>query len=207
MSDEMRKQLGAYLDGELLGSSLQAMQSHLETCLTCREELEALRRLSETLRSTPLPACLLPGDHFANQLVGRLPPRSADRASFPVSRPGWLVPLGLLTGLILLQATGVLSLLMTLVSGNSQLGDPGAWFVVGSGQPLWFSAVQTILQNVLDLKAPGGLQAANEVVVSLQQWLIQPLFWQLIITTAYLGGLAAWWTGRQSSAPQEQALD
>jgi hypothetical protein len=207
MSDEMRKQLGAYLDGELLGSSLQAMQSHLETCLTCRQELEALRRLSETMRGAPLPAGLLPGDHFVDQLAGRLPPRSANWAAFPVSRPGWLVPLGLLTGLILLQAMGVLSLLVTLVSGNSQLGDPGAWFVVGSGQPLWFSAVQTIFQNLLNLKAPGGLQAANEVVMSLQQWLIQPLFWQMIITTAYLGGLAVWWTGRQASASQEQALE
>ena len=65
MSDPMREQLGAYLDGELHGTSLQAMQLHLETCASCKEELAALRRISETLREAPLPASLSPAAGFS----------------------------------------------------------------------------------------------------------------------------------------------
>ena len=100
MVDEMREQLGIYLDGELHGAALQAMQVHLETCTACREELDSLRHLSEMLRSAPMPVGLLPADRFADQLAPRLPPRTANWAAFPVSRAGWLVPLGLMTVLI-----------------------------------------------------------------------------------------------------------
>jgi hypothetical protein len=207
MLDEMHKQLGAYLDGELYGAALQAMQAHLETCRECREELDALRRLSEALRSASLPEGLPPADRFADQLIQQLPPRVAVRPAFPVSRAGWLVPVGLLAVLVFSQATGVLSTLASLASASGQLGDIGAWFGAGPGQTLWFSALQTILQNALDLKAIANLQVANDAVLGLQQWLINPLLWQSIVALAYLAGLAAWWFSRQASNPQAQELE
>ena len=207
MSDEFRNQLGAYMDGELHGPTLRAMQDHLETCPACQEELVALRKISETLRSSPLPAVLPPADRFADRLVRRLPPRSADQAVHPVTSAGWLVPLGLLAALIFIQATTVLNLLAALASGTGKLSDIGAWFAAGSSQTLWFSAVQEILQITLSLKAPAGLEVANNAVVSLQQWLINPLLWQSAVALVYLACLAIWWRRHQSSPAHERALN
>jgi predicted anti-sigma-YlaC factor YlaD len=207
MSDEMRKQLGAYLDCELSSSLRQAVQAHLNTCPDCREELDTLRQLSKTLRSAPLPAGLPSADRFVDQLAPRLPARSVNRTAIPASRAGWLIPLGLLAMLIFIQATGVLSTLVTLASGSGQLGQIGTWFAAGSGQTLWFSAAQTTLQNVLSMNAFSNLQVTNDIVVGLQQWLLSPLLWQVIVTVAYVAGLAIWLSGRQASSRNQQILE
>ncbi len=39
--------LSAYLDHELTGRQMIAMREHLNTCEACRQEMEALRRVSE----------------------------------------------------------------------------------------------------------------------------------------------------------------
>lgn len=197
MPDEMRKQLGAYLDGELNGSARQVLQAHLETCPACRAELDGLRQLSKTLRGAPLPADLTPAGRFVDQLVPRLPPRSVHREGFSGPRAVWLVPVGLLTVVVFFQATGALSTLFTLVATSGQLGELGGWLPGGPGQTLWFSAAQVVLQNLLSSNAPANLQVVNDTMVNLQQWLITPLLWQLVVTLAYFGGLAAWWFSRQ----------
>jgi hypothetical protein len=204
----MREQLGAYLDGELQGPSRQILQDHLKTCPSCREELAALGRLSETLRAaSSLPAGIQSSDRFVDQLLLRLPPQSVHPAAFSLPLAGWLVPLGLLIALVFIQATGILSVLVALAPDNGPLGEIGAWFTAGPGQTLWFTAVQTFLQNTVSLSAFGNLQAANDAVSSLQQWLINPLLWQLAVTLAYLGCLAAWWSGHKTSLPVEQASE
>jgi len=206
MSDPMREQLGAYLDGELHGTSLQAMQLHLETCASCKEELAALRRISETLREAPLPASLPPAAGFSEALMQRLPPRPP-HAAVSLPRSAWLVPLGMLIALVFVQAASVLSTLAGLAQGTGLLGEIGSWFADGSGQTLWFGAAQAILQNILSLKALFGLQFANDTIVVLQQWFINPLLWQSAVALAYLACLAVWWSGHQSSQAANLVLE
>ncbi len=43
--------LSPYLDGELPAVEAADLEYHLKTCVTCREEMEALRRISEALRA------------------------------------------------------------------------------------------------------------------------------------------------------------
>ena len=207
MSDPMREQLGALIDGELHGASLQAMQLHLETCASCQKELAALRRLSEVLREVPLPAALPPAAGFTEALVNRLPPRPTHATAVSLTRAGWLVPLGMLIALVFVQATSVLNLLAGLAQRNGLLGEIGAWFTDGSGQTLWFGAAQMILQNMLSLRTLFGLQVANDTIVGLQQWLINPLLWQSAVALAYLACLAVWWSGHKSSQVSNLVLE
>jgi hypothetical protein len=203
----MREQLWAFLDGELTGTTRQAMQVHLETCASCKEELAALRRLSQTLREAPLPAALPPAARFSEALVQRLPPRSTHAIAVSMPRAGWLVPLGMLLALVLVQATSVLSILVGLARSAGLLGEMGSWLSDGSGQTLWFGAVQLILQNILGFKALFGLQVANDTLVGLQQWFIIPLLWQSAMALTYLAGLKVWLSGRQSSRASNPVLE
>jgi hypothetical protein len=200
MQDDMRKQLGPYLDGELQGAARRALQAHLETCAACRAELAELRQLSTALRSTPLPAGLMPANQFVDQLAGRLPPRPASPAGFPASRASWLAPVALLAVVVLLQVVSVLNTLFMAATASGQLGGLGAWLAPGSGQTLWFSATQLLSQSLLSLNPPENLQAANNLLVSLQHWLINPLLWQFVVTLAYFGGLAAWFASRREAS-------
>ncbi len=47
----LRENLEEYLSGNLDPASRQALEAHLAACVECREEWEALRQLSEGLRS------------------------------------------------------------------------------------------------------------------------------------------------------------
>jgi predicted anti-sigma-YlaC factor YlaD len=181
------------------------LQAHLETCSACRAELAELRQLSTVLRSAELPADLMPANQFVDQLAGRLPPRPAAREwLLPVSRAGWLAPVALLVLVVFNQVVSVLTTLFTAASASGQLGDLGAWLAPGAGQTLWFSAAQLFSQNVLSLNLPDNLQAANDLLVSLQQWLINPLLWQFVVTLAYFAGLAVWLASRREAGLKEQ---
>jgi anti-sigma factor RsiW len=54
------QKIGSYLDGELTGSEMQAMRSHLYECAACAEETESYRSLKSALSS--LPCCAPPAD-------------------------------------------------------------------------------------------------------------------------------------------------
>ncbi|MBI4541883.1 MAG: zf-HC2 domain-containing protein, partial [Gemmatimonadetes bacterium] len=45
MSAHLNEELSAYLDGELHGDALRAVESHLAECAECRSTLEGLRGL------------------------------------------------------------------------------------------------------------------------------------------------------------------
>lgn len=71
---KLRESLSAYLDGELSPAQARAVESHLERCRACREELEGLRMVARTLRSLPQ---VDPSRSFA------LGPEAADLAKRP----------------------------------------------------------------------------------------------------------------------------
>jgi anti-sigma factor (TIGR02949 family) len=51
--DDVRRQLGPYLDGELDRAAIDALEAHLPGCATCRAELRSLETLRAALRSVP----------------------------------------------------------------------------------------------------------------------------------------------------------
>ena len=201
MSDPIRDQLGAYLDGELREPARQAVQAHLETCPACRAELAELRRLSETLRQAPLPAQLPSAGRFADQVSSRLPPRPVEPASFPMSRTGWLIPLGLLAAMLAIQAGTLVSMIIPLAANGGLFGQAGAWLAGGPQHTLWFSAASTLLGG----DPVSSLRLANDLAVVLQQWIV-PLLLHLTAAAAYLAWLAVWWTKYRAAQVEAQAL-
>jgi len=54
MSQHVRKLLSAYLDGELPVSEFVLVETHIESCLECKAELQALQKLKSTLQNPKL---------------------------------------------------------------------------------------------------------------------------------------------------------
>jgi hypothetical protein len=202
MSDKMREQLGAYMDGELHGAALQAMRAHLESCADCSEELTSLRRLSETLRQVPLPETLPSAAQFRANLMRSLPSRP-DQAAAPLKLSAWLVPAGLLFGLVFIEATSILDRLAWLSGRTDILG--GVTLI--PGQSPWFALVQAFIQNLVNLKALPALQLTSNIMAGLEQWFISPLFYQALVALVYLVGLGIWWSKRRSSQASNMVLE
>ena len=75
------EKLGAYLDGELRGGELRALEEHLAACQTCREELELLERLDRLMEN--LGSLSAPAD-FGSKLSARL--EGATGRAVPIGR-------------------------------------------------------------------------------------------------------------------------
>lgn len=205
MPDLMRNQLGAYLDGELHGSALQAMQVHLEICPECQEELQALAQLSQSLRSAPLPDSLPAAGTFAARLAASLPPqptRPATRRNFSAN---WIVPLGLLASLAITHAAVILSSAWALSGIGNPLSQAASWVELGPGQNLWLSAVWAVLQSGVSAETAASLQLGQDFLRSLQTW-FEPLRWQLALALVYLAWLVVWWSSRQGTHGTRQPV-
>ena len=135
-------QLSAYADHEMPPAETAQLHGHLQNCLACQQQLDAITALSQRLRALPSPAL---GFDLAGQWDERL--RSAAQ---PLHRPphrlwahwrGWM-PTGLAAGLAL--ASGV------------WLG--GLW--LGAGMAV--SPTNSVVR-VFGPVRPGGLWAACEI--------------------------------------------
>ena len=128
MPDQMSNKLGAYLDGELDRRAQSEVQTHLETCPACQDELEELRRLSHLLRAAPQPD-FTPAARLQDRFMLQLPRRDADT---PLSaqtagccsgwRLHWSWPAG-----FFIQVTLGLSTLILLASQAGFLDGAAAW--------------------------------------------------------------------------------
>ena len=94
MSDHIIELLGAYLDGELHNGQLRKVVAHLDECMACQEEYQALRALSATLREAPLPDFPAP-ERLAADVALRLPRKPVTPARQRALEIGWwLAPVG-----------------------------------------------------------------------------------------------------------------
>ena len=186
--------LNAYLDGELHGTRLQQMETHLASCEICQVELKELRRVSQLLQATPLPE-VRRVDRFVANLALNLPQQ-------PISDPGkkqgfllwWLIPMGLVFDWFFVRAVILLGDIISLSGTGGLLGGVNALFNRSDLQPLWMT-----LLNVIS-----GGQAANGQTVSLLNTLngfasgfLSGFLWQAGIGLVYLGWLAVWWFRRR----------
>jgi hypothetical protein len=203
MPDLYRNQLGAYLDGELGDHRLMELQAHLDTCQECREELEALRNLSQMLHASPDPE-FTPARLFTARLMLQIPRRDQTQASsksFLFVK--WLTPAVLLLSLIFIQVTSSLSTFITLVSRAGLLGNTAEWLPATPQQTEWFAATQAAFGGFMNLQGNGALRFINDLALWVQN-LDGSLLWQAALIVLYCTWLMIWWKNRQSQNNERQ---
>lgn len=119
--EQAREMITRHLDSELSSAEIEELSKHLETCQSCREELEAMQMLRQTWQEPPA-------------IESRLEDRAAILAAagqVAVQQPGllerfrqWLVPSDLVTATAM--AASVV-LLVLLLEGRSSDELPKGW--------------------------------------------------------------------------------
>lgn len=207
MTEHVTQWLAAYYDGELKGRHAQQVETHLETCETCRVEFENLNSLSALLQEFPEARDLTPVDKFTAQVGLRLPRKMKESQQEKVFRMGWQwVPVGLLATWVFVQTTfivsGVINWALRFIPGMEQFtgflqSDSQAESIFAAASNLTGAGFTEIGQFGLDFLRGGG-----------------PLGWAvtlnlgltIIIGLLYLSWLASWWVqksnGDASSFPK-----
>jgi anti-sigma factor RsiW len=104
MNDHATQWIPAYHDGELSGSRREWVEAHLESCESCRKELEQLTRLSSLLIQAPVPAHSS-AERFAASVKLRLPQASVHQKRNRALKLAWqLAPFAVVGGWALFQA-------------------------------------------------------------------------------------------------------
>jgi len=193
MNGHVSKWLGAYLDGELSNNRLRRVQAHLDACEVCREELEGLRRLSQTLQSAHAPEFPLV-DQFATHVTLQLS-HAEIKQEKRVALLWWLIPAVLLAAWFFLQVVLTLSGFVSLLDSANLLGGLGQYISGGSQQTLWFVAITNLFGESLGEAQQVTLSIANQLSIFISES-IGRFFWQGVISLLYLGWLAVWWLRR-----------
>ena len=191
MSKHVTESLNAYLDGELKGSQLQQVEAHLVACYACRDELEALARLSSLLHEVPAPE-FTPPERFAAQVNLRLPHQRASASKNKALEIGWwMIPVGLLGSWIFIGTSSMVSEILSVANNLGLLVGVSDWLVFGSTSQSYWSATLgqfgVLSGNSLDL----AISTEALTRSSLPQMM-------LLISTAilYLAWMAIWWARR-----------
>jgi hypothetical protein len=207
MHEVMYPLLNAYLDGELHGTRLQQMETHLTSCETCKNELKELRRVSELLHAVPLPE-IRRVDRFVANLTLNLPqqPLGEHRGKQDFIL-WWLIPMSLVFDWFFVRAVILLRDILSVTGTAGLLGGINAWFSGGAHQPLWMAGLNWI----------SGGQAASGATFNLLNTVngfatgfVSGFLWQAGIGLVYLGWLVVWWFRRRpqpvnTHAPQARS--
>jgi hypothetical protein len=188
MSEHMTEWLGAYLDGELRGSRLEQVATHLSGCQVCQAELRSLNNLSALLREVPTPE-FTPADRLAAEVSLRLPRRTLKTTGTRVKEAGWwMIPVSLLTIWVFLGTTTLVSNLISVASRLGLLGSTPAWLATNlSGGDSWVGALGNF-----GLLNGGSLQWA-EAMEAFTRSSVPQFIWYVSIAIVYLAWIAVWW--------------
>jgi len=197
MPEHITPQLNAFLDGEL-GQNAQAEASaHIQTCQSCREELEALRRVSHILRTAPQPD-FMPAETFKDRLMLQLPrrdevlPEAAHTHSWLLP---WMAPAFVLIVWIFIQVALNLTGVVSLASQAGILSGALAQAAGSTQQMQWFAAAQSAAANLLGVQVPASLKLLNSAGVFANN-VATLMVWQLCAAALYWGALTLLWQGR-----------
>ncbi len=201
MSKHIAEWLNAYLDGELTGSQLQSVETHLTECQACRAELESLVRLSSWLHEVPAPE-FTPPERFAAQVSLRLPRKQVSAPKNRILEIGWwMIPVGLLGAWIFISTSAFMSNLLFAANDLGLLGDLSNWLAFGSVRETQWSA--TLGQFGFLSGNSLHWAAATE---ALTRGSLPQITLQVVIAFLYLGWMAIWWARRQRRG-QDQFLE
>lgn len=195
MSDLMKTKLGAYLDGELSRQDIMDVEIHLETCQTCRDELEELRSISHMLRAAPQPEFTSALD-FKAQLMLQLPRRDAVSYAAPKYQlVVWMAPVIVLVVWVFVQVTLGLSTLLLLARQAGFLDGAAAWIAQSSQQLLWYSTAQSAIGSSLGSEGLTGLNFLIDAGIFVKN-MVTLLLWQAGIALLYWGALTLIWINK-----------
>jgi anti-sigma factor RsiW len=196
MSDHILELLGAYLDGELHGGQLRKVETHLEECQICREELQSLQVLSTALQAAPLPDFPVP-ERFAADVALRLPRTPVKPAGRRALELGWwLAPVGLVLTWIFLSTTLLVSNMVTTASEIGLLDSASALLVAGSPMESYWSGAL----GQFGLLAGDSLQWVG-MTEAFTRTTLPPLIGQVSIALLYLSWMAIWWARHTRREP------
>lgn len=200
MPDQITNKLSAFLDGELDQRGQMEVQAHLETCPACREELEALQRVSHLLHASPQPD-FTPAASFRDRLMLQLPRRDEalpDAARSNSQLLPWMAPVTALGGWVFIQAVLNMSALVSFAGRAGFLGSAITWAAGNPQQTQWYAAAQALFGGVLSAQMPAGLKLLNDAGVFAGS-LAVPLLWQLGAAALYWGALILVWYSREKA--------
>src|SRR6266498_3032546 len=140
MSKHITECLNSYLDGELKGSQLHHVQTHLAECQVCRAELRSLERLSGLLHEIPQPEFISP-ELLAAQVNLRLPHQQTTTSGKKILEIGWwMIPVGLLATWVFMSTSFFVNDILSAASNLGLLSSFSNWLVLGSSNEAFWSA-------------------------------------------------------------------
>jgi predicted anti-sigma-YlaC factor YlaD len=188
MSNHVSEWLNAYLDGELHGSRLYQVETHLAECEVCQAELESLDRLSALLQEVPAPEFSSP-ERFAAQVGLRLPhakPVTYKRKALEIG--WWMIPVGLLAAWFFLNTSFLIDDVLSAANNFGLLPSVSnsIAFITfdGAGWSERLGQFGVLSGNALDLAASTEAFTRS----SLPQLSVQ-----ISIALLYLSWIAIWW--------------
>jgi len=196
MSKHVMESLNAYLDGELKGSQLQQVEAHLVECPVCRDELEALARISSLVREVPVPE-FIPVERFTAQVNLRLPQRRTSPPKSGFREAGWwMIPVGLIGSWVFLSTSFLVNDILSAASRLGVFAGVFDWLAFDPASQAYWSA--TLGQIGVLSGDPLGWAAITEAFTRTS--LLQ-ITLQISIGLLYLSWLAIWWARRGRPGP------
>jgi hypothetical protein len=196
MAEHVKDWLGAYLDGELQGTRLQAVETHLETCEACRNELQELQKLVEMFREYESIDAFTSAERFATNLtlqLPRLPERSRPRRTG--SSAWWLVPVGVTAAWVFLQTLLMISGAVTIFERAGVLVSIAEWLPEGIQHTGIFSTTMTLFGNQLGQGGQEVLSVLDRAYL-IGRGFLTPIIWQAVIVLLYWVGMLTWFLRR-----------
>lgn len=187
MSRHVSEWLNAYHDGELRGSRLHSVETHLAECDICQAELESLQGLSSLLQEVPAPA-FPPARRFAAQVNLRLPHQQTVSRGQILDIGWWVIPVGILGAWIFVSISSVLGDILSAAGNLGLLSGVSGWLAFGPSSDIYLSA--TLGQ--LGLLSGNGLNWA-ETTETLTRISLPQIGLQISIAVLYLSWMAIWW--------------
>jgi len=189
--------VGAYVDGELRGSRLRWVESHLEECAACQKEVDELLALRQVLLESPAMETVTSPDRFVAQVGLKLPRRQVRPPAQRALDLSWrMVPAGLLLSWAFLQAVFLTAALMRAAVRLGFGGEVGALLFPAGTAGMSLPDVAHLSQaSVVE-----AVRILNDVVRSGGEvaWL---LLLYVTLTAAigllYWSWLASWWALRR----------
>ncbi len=196
MAEHVKDWLGAYLDGELQGNRLQAVEAHLQTCKACRDELQGLRGLAEMFHEDKSNDIFMPAERFAANLtlqLPRFPEHPQPRKNGPSA--WWLFPAGATAAWIFLQTLLLIGGMASLLDQAGLLKNVATWLPEGTRHTEIYSTTLSMFGNQLGQVGQEVLSAFDRAYL-FGKGFLAPIFWQAVIVLLYWAGMLAWFLRR-----------
>jgi len=172
------------IDACLSGAPTPEIQSHLDLCPTCMEQLKIDREIAEHISALPL---LSPAEDFADRVMARviIPDPFAIRSLQATRRRLFATrrSFAAAAGLVLFLLGSMVGSVVWSLGHQETLASIGTWLSAQGGQALWLG-VQGLASNLLEQPWYTGLKtlAGNPERLAL---------FSALGSLAYLGGLLA----------------